>query len=95
MSFVPIKDVLIRVLKRRGLCNDEKLLRILSHWEAIAGERLSKFSIPQRLKGEILYVLIKDPAFIADFEFRKDVIIDSVREKLGISLKDLKFFVGS
>lgn len=94
MSFVPLKEVLIKVLKRRGLCGDENFLKILSKWEMIVGEKLSSNSFPERIKKDTLYIVVKDPVFIPDFQFRKDLILKSIEEVTGIRLKDLKFVFG-
>jgi predicted nucleic acid-binding Zn ribbon protein len=94
MPFVSLKQVLESVLKEHKLTSDIDAYKIFSVWAEIAGPMVAKHSRPVRLNGNILYVEVDDPIWLAQLRYMKQDMLQKIdrRIKPGV-FKDLKLFL--
>lgn len=94
MPFVQLKRVLEAVLKESKLTSDLDAYKVFSLWEEIAGPTIAAHSRPVRLSGEILYVEIDDPIWLAQLKYMKRDILRKIDERIRPGIfKDLKLFL--
>jgi len=94
MSFVALKKVLELVLKESKLTSDVDAYKVFSLWEEIAGPTVALHSRPARLSGDILYVEIDDPIWLAQLKYMKRDILRKIDDRIKPGLfKDLKLFL--
>ncbi|MCS7280559.1 MAG: DUF721 domain-containing protein [Desulfobacterota bacterium] len=90
-NFTPIRDVLTKILKRKRICDDIKSLKLFTEWEKIVGERFARYAHPIRVKKNVLYVEIEDPAYLSHMEYIKANLIEKISKATGKMICDIKF----
>ncbi len=92
-GFSSVAEILSEILKKKKLCDQMEFLKIFSHWEEIVGEKFFEYARPLRIKGNILYVEVKDPAYLSHMEYLKENLMDRIAEKTGKEIGDVKFIL--
>ena len=90
-----INNVIENILISLGFENLYYIGIIKRNWENIVGKLVAKFSIPDRLERETLYIKCSNPAWKQELYFFKNEIIKNVNEffKKNI-ICDVKIFFG-
>jgi len=94
MPFTPLKRVLESVLKEHKLTSDVEAYRVFTHWGQIAGPAVATHCRPVRINGNILYVEVDDPVWLAQLRYMKQDILSKIDEQIKPGIfKDLKLFL--
>lgn len=65
-------------------------MQIKKIWYELAGEMIAKISYPFRYKAGVLYIALRDSAWMAEMPYIKPILTDKLK-KIGIEIKDIKF----
>jgi predicted nucleic acid-binding Zn ribbon protein len=94
MPFTALKRVLESVLKEHKLAADIEAYRVFALWGQIAGPTVATHSRPIRLNGNVLYVEVDDPVWLAQLRYMKQEILGKIDEQIKPgTFKDLKLFL--
>ncbi|MCB0354398.1 MAG: DUF721 domain-containing protein [Bdellovibrionales bacterium] len=87
--------ILSLALKRYGLEDKIHRYRFVSHWKEIVGEELAKRSRPERLRGKVLIVAVRNSAWAQEMSFLKNTILKRLNRFLDsdVEIEDVKFVV--
>ena len=90
-----VDSILSLALKRYGLEDKIHRYRFVSHWKEIVGEELAKRSRPDRIRGRILIVAVRNSAWAQEMSFLKKTILMRLNRFLDsdLAIEDVKFVV--
>ena len=95
-EFVPLGNVLPKVLSSLRTGGDEQLLRVWELWDRTVGEMIAVNAQPLAFKGKLLLVEVTSSVWLHELQFLKGDIIKNLNEALGKELvSEIKFKIGS
>ena len=87
-----IKSVLSSIIKAYGLEKKIKEISVLTSWEEIVGENISRFAKATRIKKGVLIVSVENSTWRNELSFMKSQIIDKINKHLNEEIvKDIIF----
>ncbi|MBI2252134.1 MAG: DUF721 domain-containing protein [Armatimonadetes bacterium] len=90
-----IEELLESYSKKFNLSSQFKLIKIDSFWEEIAGEKIFQNTQISFIKDGILYVKVKNSAWVYELSCLKEIIRQKINQKLNENIiKDLHFKTG-
>lgn len=94
-SWVPIGNVLEKVVGQLGLAKRVREEEILRAWREVAGEFIAQHSTPQRLVDGVLYVRVLQPtmAYELDRTLRTEILA-KLKQRFGRIVRDVRFRIG-
>ena len=91
-SPVPIRDVLVAAVPELRDRFAEETLR--SDWARVVGAELGRRSYPDRLKGDVLEVIVDNSPCLQELKLRSQAVLSTVRTRMP-SVATLKFTLGT
>ena len=91
-SPVPIRDVLVAAVPELRDRFAEETLR--GDWTRLVGLELGRRSYPDRLKGDVLEVIVDNSPCLQEFKLRAQAVLSTVRTRFP-SVATLKFTLGT
>ncbi|MBI2645729.1 MAG: DUF721 domain-containing protein [Deltaproteobacteria bacterium] len=88
-----VHSVLEHFFSKKGWNSKLKEYRIWTHWSEVVGPKLSNRCYPLKLQNLILTLGVSNSTWLTQLQFMKLELIEKVKEKLQISLKDILFRV--
>lgn len=91
----PIGEILVPVLKRKGISFSLYHLRLTRAWREAVGDRISAQTRPETLRRDKLYVKVASSAWMQQLHFLKAEIIAKLNRALGKEeVREIFFSVG-
>jgi len=85
-EFVPVGQVLARLMKGLGLEDKLKERELVENWPDIVGPDIARFSRALRVRGGVLYLKVDSPAWGQELHFLKAQLLERVNERCGPGL---------
>lgn len=91
----PIGDVLLSVLKRKGLASKIEENILLKLWPKAVGPQIASKTKPDSFKNGILFVKTVSSVWVQQLHFVKQDILDKFNQLSGKqTIKEIRFLVG-
>jgi predicted nucleic acid-binding Zn ribbon protein len=91
-----IADVLAQLITARGYGRIQATADFTAAWQQAAGETISKYTRPGRLRRGILEVMASNSMIIQELTFQKQQILTQLQTQLpDAKIRDIRFRVGS
>ncbi len=89
-------DVLARLLDQHGIARELREHRILARWRDIVGESLGDRTWPDGLERGILWIRVKNSAWLHQLSFLRDDLVVRLNRELGDPplVREIRFHVG-
>lgn len=88
-------EVLSELLARRGYARVEASEQLAAAWRETVGVRLADCTLPGRMRGRTLEIVVEDSTLVQEFTFRKAELIRGLNDRLpDQNVRDLRFRVG-
>ena len=88
-----VHAVLEQFFSKKGWNSKLKEYRLWTHWPEVVGPKLSNRCHPLKLQNLVLTIGVSNSTWLTQLQFMKLELIEKVKEKLQISLKDILFRV--
>jgi predicted nucleic acid-binding Zn ribbon protein len=91
-----ISDVLAQLITARGYGRIQATADFTAAWQQAAGETISKYTRPGRIRRGILEVVASNSMMIQELTYQKQQILTQLQTQLpDAKIRDIKFRVGS
>lgn len=94
-QFSKISDILSEaIFDKNSYSYSMKKATAFSFWKDVCGARFSNFSVPYDIKGQTLYVAVKNPQVLQELMFYKANLLSKLKNyflPLNISVEDIRF----
>ncbi|HPP66974.1 MAG TPA: DciA family protein [bacterium] len=94
MTEKKISEILTDVLKNIGRPLETRYNEIIDWdkiWAEICGDA-RQFSYAQKMKNDILYIYVKNSAWLLELRKNKNQYMKILQQKTGKTLKDIRFY---
>ena len=71
----------------------ENLVTIALAWKKIVGNIVAERSEIQKIDNNILFIAVNNSVWLQEMVLTKKIIIAKIKQRLGIELKDIVFFL--
>lgn len=88
-----VHSVLEHFFSKKGWNSKLKEYRIWTHWSDVVGPKLSNKCHPLKLQNLVLTLGVSNATWLTQLQFMKLELIEKVKDKLHIHLKDILFKV--
>jgi len=87
-----IGDALRTAISRTPIADELAHYPLWTEWAAIVGDPIARHARPQRLRGDVLVVVVDGPDWIHELRFRADELRERLNARLGRPVvRDLYF----
>lgn|SRR3989338_6655375 len=86
-----VHTVLEHLFSKKGWNSKLKEYRIWTHWPHVVGPQLAHRCFPLKLQNLVLTLGVSNSTWLTQLQFMKLELIEKVKEKLQIHLKDIAF----
>ncbi len=91
----PIGDIIPQIIAKMGLTQRVKEAEVIRDWRGMVGEVIAKHSKPVALEKGYLTVNVDSSPWLNELQrFSKPLILQKLQDKLGKSIRDIKFRIG-
>ena len=91
----PIAEVLSELLARRGYARVEASAQLAAVWRETVGDLLAESTMPGRIRGHTLEIVVADSTLVQEFTIRKAELLSGLNHPLPErNIRDLRFRVG-
>ncbi len=88
-----VHAVLEHFFSKKGWNSKLKEYRIWTHWQEVVGPKLFHRCHPLKLQNLVLTLGVSNSTWLTQLQFMKLELIEKIKEKLNVSLKDILFKV--
>lgn len=85
------KKIIDNLMNNLDLSDKFQIVKIKKDWENIIGEKMFKFTYPEKIYKNILYVKCTHSGWINSLNFNKSNILKKINESLKINLDNIYF----
>lgn len=91
-----VSQILSQALRHSGIDKEIARYKFVLHWQEIVGDKLSKISKPEMIRGKSLVVRVANSAWAQELSFHKELLLKRLRPHLEseLELDDITFYVG-
>lgn len=82
------------IMRKGRLRLSEAEIALFEAWPGVVGEAIAAASVPERIEGDVLTVLVGDAAWTAQLRLMKQDIIDKLHAA-GRPVRDIRFRTGA
>jgi predicted nucleic acid-binding Zn ribbon protein len=91
----PIGDLIPQIIAKMGLTQRVKEAEAIRDWKGVVGEVIAKHCKPVALEKGYLTVNVDSSPWLNELQrFSKPLILQKLQDKLGKSIRDIKFRIG-
>lgn len=94
-QFSKISDILCdAVFDTSNYADSIKKATAFSFWKNVCGSRFSNFSVPYDIKGQTLFVAVKNPQVMQELMFYKSNLLSKIKDyflPLNIKVEDIRY----
>ena len=91
-----IKNIIDSIFNDINHSSDLNLVKLKNKWEYIVGQELFKYTKPQKIQGNKLYILCNHQGWINTLQFHKKRILENILKNFEneINIEDIIFHYG-
>jgi len=90
-----LSNILVSILRERGLVGRLKEYRLFSRWEDIVGDTIARHARPVSVRGNRLYLAVDSSAWSQQLSQLKPELLEKINLNLGReAVKDITFRLG-
>ncbi len=91
-TFQVLGVILAETLRKRGLGNIVVISQMLRAWPTIAGPMLVGVTRPERIRGRVLFIAVRDSLWMHNLLFYQALLLTKIRQTLGdVPVTKLRF----
>jgi len=91
----PIREILLKILRKRNIPHTAKDQRLLDLWSRAVGPQIAARTLPETVKRGTLHVRVSAPVWLHQLQFLKEEILGKLHELSGNEeIRSLFFAIG-